>query len=625
MKKKRFCSALLALTLALSLLPAASATQADTGEMAQVLAALSIMVGNEEGDLMLTRAVTRAEFTKMLVSASPMGDNVGETTTVSPYPDVPYTHWSASYVEAAVSAGYVQGNLYGYFEPDRTITLKEGVTMAVRLLGYSDADFSGAWPAGQMALYRNLDLDEGISIGPDGAMTRQDAMYLFYNLLTAPTKTGQTYLTPLGHALTATGEIDRVSLVNSVMSGPVVMAGDWQSKMNLDPAAANIYRNGTLTNLAALQPNDVLYWSKSMRTIWAYSNKVTGVYQAVTPSASSPSAVTVAGNTYTIETSDAKYALSNLGPYQTGDTVTLLLGRDGGVAAVASSAQVSGTLYGVVSGTADSSYTDQNGNRYTAKTVSLTATDGSSYAYPVSTSASWKAGDLVQVTLSDGEAKVSRLSASSLSGKVNAAGTKLGNNALADDVEILDMNGKGEACKVSPSRLAGVNLSSSAVKYARKNAAGEIDRLILNDVTGDLYTYGVLTEVNEATIPDGGLGTMMGIYQYDISGTPYVYQYQGGHFNAAEGPACIKGNPRSPSSIRNLTSVSLSSLDALSATTKNNQTFPLSASVAVYEVRNGSYYLSSLERVRTGYTLTGYYDKTAEGGGRIRVILAREQ
>lgn len=528
-------------------------------------------------------------------------------------------------MEAAVSAGYVQGNLYGYFEPDRTITLKEGVTMAVRLLGYSDADFSGAWPTGQMALYRNLDLDEGISIGPDGAMTRQDAMNLFYNLLTAPTKTGQTYLTTLGHALTATGEIDRVSLVNSVMSGPVVMAGDWQSKMNLDPAAANIYRNGTLTNLAALQPNDVLYWSKSMRTIWAYSNKVTGVYQAVTPSASSPSAVTVAGNTYTIETSDAKYALSNLGPYQTGDTVTLLLGRDGGVAAVASSAQVSGTLYGVVSGTADSSYTDQNGNRYTAKTVSLTATDGSSYAYPVSTSASWKAGDLVQVTLSDGEAKVSRLSASSLSGKVNAAGTKLGNNALADDVEILDMNGKGEACKVSPSRLAGVNLSSSAVKYVRKNAAGEIDRLILNDVTGDLYTYGVLTEVNEATIPDGGLGTMMGIYQYDISGTPYVYQYQGGHFNAAEGPACIKGNPRSPSSIRNLTSVSLSSLDALSATTKNNQTFPLSASVAVYEVRNGSYYLSSLERVRTGYTLTGYYDKTAEGGGRIRVILAREQ
>ena len=53
--------------------------------------------------------------------------------------------------------------------------------------GYSDADFSGAWPSGQMTLYRNLDLDEGIAIGPDDNMTRQDAMRLFYNLLTTPT------------------------------------------------------------------------------------------------------------------------------------------------------------------------------------------------------------------------------------------------------------------------------------------------------------------------------------------------------------------------------------------------------------------------------------------------------
>ena len=33
-------------------------------------------------------------------------------------------------------------------------------------------------------------------------------MYLFYNLLTAPTKNGQVYLTTLGHSLTASGEID---------------------------------------------------------------------------------------------------------------------------------------------------------------------------------------------------------------------------------------------------------------------------------------------------------------------------------------------------------------------------------------------------------------------------------
>ncbi len=62
------------------------------------------------------------------------------------------------------------------FHPDENITLAMGVTMATRLLGYTDADFSGAWPSGQMTLYRNLNLDEGISIGQNSTMTRQDSM-----------------------------------------------------------------------------------------------------------------------------------------------------------------------------------------------------------------------------------------------------------------------------------------------------------------------------------------------------------------------------------------------------------------------------------------------------------------
>ena len=46
--------------------------------------------------------------------------------------------------------------------------------------------------------------------------------------------------------------------------------------------------------------------------------------------------------------------------------------------------------------------------------------------------------------------------------------------------------------------------------------------------------------------------------------------------------------------------------------------------MVVYEVKNGSYYYSSLGAVLGGsYTLTAYYDRTDSEGGRIRVILAR--
>lgn len=625
--KKRVLSSLLAFSLTLCLLPAAHASQVSTEDMAQVLAALDIMTGNEEGDLMLSRQVTRAEFTKLVIAASPRGKNVGATTTVSPYPDVPYTHWCAPYVEAAVAAGYVNGNVYGYFEPDRSITLQEGVTMAVRLLGYSDSDFSGAWPSGQMALYYKEDLDEGISLGQTSPMTRQDAMHLFYNLLTAASKTGAPYLTTLGYPLTATGEIDRVGLINAAMKGPVVMTGDWQSKVNFDVNTATVYRGGSLSSLAALQNNDVIYYSASMRTLWAYSNKVTGLYQAVSPSAASPQAVTVAGKTYSIETAEAAYALSNLGQFKTGDTVTLLLGRDGQVAAAVSATTTGGSLYGVVQAVADGTYTDSNGNSYTAKTAHIFATDGQSYSYPLEAKSTIKAGNLVQVTLtSGGDAKITRLNQSSISGKVNAAGDKLGNIPLAGNVEILDVNGDGLCAKIYPNRLAGMTLDSDDVKYVRKNAAGEIDILILNDATGDIYSYGVLTSVQETVIPNpAGLDALMGVYQYDVGGQSYVYQTSSGILNQQVGPVKIQGSLMAPDKIVKLDAVRLSSVDALTAVSQDNTSYPVSHAAAVYVLEHSTYSLSSLERVRTGHTLTGYYDKAVDHGGCIRVIIAKPQ
>lgn len=619
--KKRMLPILLSLALAASLLPAAfAANAASTEDMAQVLAALDIMTGNEQGDLMLSRRVTRAEFTKLVIAASPLGDSVGSATAVSPYPDVPYTHWAAPYVEAAVAVGYVNGYLDGTFHPDEEITLAMGVSMAVRLLGYADSDFSGAWPAGQMALYRSQDLDKGISLDQNSPMTRRDALYLFYNLLTAQTKAGQIYLALLGHALTPTGEIDRVGLINSAMEGPTVMAAGWQSKVNFDVNTATVYRGGKLSSLGALQSGDVLYWSKSMRTVWAYSNKVTGLLQATAPNASNPTSVTVAGKTYTIETADAAYSLSNLGPYRAGDTVTLLLGRDGAVAAVEQSSKAVGTLVGVVTQVEDQTYTDPSGSDYQAKTVTFLATDNTSYSYPVDPKASFRPGSLVQVTLtSGGEAQLARLTGSPVSGKVNSTATKIGAVPLAEDVEILDANGDGQAARVWPSRLAGMTLANKDVKYVRKNAAGEIDRLILNDATGDLYAYGILTAVREDQV------LLMGSYTYDVGGTEYTYTFPNGVFSLTTGPVKLQGSLYAPEKITKLPSVKLSGLDTFTAVTDGSVSIPVAEAVTVYEQTGDVYQLSSLERVRTGYALTAYCDKLPAEGGRVRVVIARAQ
>ena len=133
--KNRLSSLALAGVLSLSLiLPVGAASAAAPEDQAvQTVNALGIMVGDRTGSMDLSRSVTRAEFVTMALKA--MGRQIGQAAS-SPYPDVPWSHWAAGYVEAGVAAGLVSGYSDGRFRPSSTITLAEGVTIALRLLDY---------------------------------------------------------------------------------------------------------------------------------------------------------------------------------------------------------------------------------------------------------------------------------------------------------------------------------------------------------------------------------------------------------------------------------------------------------------------------------------------------------
>lgn len=620
--KNKFISALLCAALVLSLSPAALAADAavDEREAAQVLSALDSMTGDENGDLNLSAAVTRAEFTKLVVAASPYADGVGPAAAVAPYPDVPRTNWAAPYVQTAKEKGLAKGYLDGTFRPMNGITLVEGVSMVLSLLGYQNGDFSGAWGSGQMAMYQTLKLDKGLSAGREDPLTRRDCLWLFYNLLTAKNKTGQVYLTTLGHSLTASGEIDRVALINSAMEGPVVAEGSWREKIPFDTARATVYRAGTAAALGDIRATDVVYWSKSMRTLWTYTSQITGSVQAVTPSASAPAAVTVAGRSYPLETSVAVYDLSDLGAYRVGDSVTLLLGRDGGVAAVRGGGETAGTVCGVVTALGSALYQDKDGKSYSAPNVTITATDGMNYTYQwENKNDSLEAGDLVQVTTGSGGVQIRRPSTAKLSGTVSTDGKQLGDYTLSADVEILDTYGKTSTLRIYPTRLAGVTLSGDMVRYHSLNVLGEIDRLILKDVTGDLHGYGVLTAVSETSAAK----LLVGSYTYDMGGTSVPFVTQEAIWNLEKGPCQIKGEGTGVDRIYNLTEVTLYGVDGNTAR-GGSQSYTLADGVAVYELRDKKYYLTDLSRVDGGdYTLTGAYDKSEREGGRIRVIVAQ--
>jgi hypothetical protein len=146
------------------------------------------------------------------------------------------------------------------------------------------------------------------------------------------------------------------------------------------------------------------------------------VYTAAAPSTAAPSSVTVAGTSYNLATSSAAYALSDMGAFTIGDTVTLLLGQNGEAVGVMSASDINTTRYGVVVSTGTQKYTDSAGAVHSSNSVSVACTDGSKYQYSVNSS-SFNTGNLVQIGYSGGTTSVSRLGSKTLSGKVNSAAT----------------------------------------------------------------------------------------------------------------------------------------------------------------------------------------------------------
>lgn len=601
------------LSLALALHASAAGTAPSLEDASQAVTALGIMSGDGSGNLNLSQKVTRAEFVTMVVKASPGGDGVGQAAT-SPYPDVPRGHWASGYVEAAVSRGLVSAFSDGTFRPDQEIKLAEAVSMVLSLLGYGPEDFSGAYPTGQLSMYHSLKLSSGVTAaGAASPLTRQDAVYLFYNLLSAKTKAGAPYIQSLGHSLDASGKPDVVSLVNGQMEGPVVAQRGWQSSLGFTPG--KVYRNGSNAVLTNIQEYDVVYWNRSMNTVWAYGKKTTGTIQAIAPSGAEPSSVTVAGRTYQIETSSAAYALSDLGQYHLGDAVTLLLGRSGGVAAVAGVSVGAGNQVGVVVNVENTSYPDGSGGSYTAQTVTLLATDGQTYQYQ--SQGSYRKGSVVRVAAGQGDGVSLRgLGSASLSGQVSKDGAKLDKYSFAQGAEILDVS-ESRGAVIHPGRLAGLKLDSGKVRYYSLNPQGEIDMLILNDVTGDAYQYGVLTRFEE----QGEGMSRYYTYEYDVGGVKYALPGSTTRFRLNGVGLRVLGDPADPDRLQSLTATKAGQIVG-NQLIAGNQAYTLSDDVLVYEQRSGQYYLSSLARAENG-DVTGWYDKAESEGGRVRVIIVK--
>jgi len=403
-----------------------------------------------------------------------------------------------------------------------------------------------------------------------------------------------------------------LEIVNMTLEGPYkVLSTGKINGLPFNSDEAKYISNGQSILPQDIRKNDIYYYSELLKSVWIYRDTASGVLEEIN-NTTSPSSIVVSGKTYSIESDDASFALSAFGTFNIGDTVTVLLGKDGVADVVLPTDDSASYIYGIVTDKGKKTFKKSDGTSYTAEYVTVTDTDCQVYTYEYENSY-FADGDVVRVIVGN-KVSISKQTINIGSGNVSKIKNAILNGDFASNCEIIDTY-KENVKKISVSRISGLDIDtgefiySGIVKFYSFNENDEIERLILNDFTGDLHDYGVVTSSGDGAV------------KYLLDGNEKIYSTDN---YVSEGPAMIKNSISGVTAILPLRAyMDIDVLTNFDSYDKDGNRYLLSDRVKVYIAGAASYTYSNIDDVMSDdYVLRGYYDKSPERGGRIRVIIA---
>lgn len=190
---KKLMSVILTVAMLMSFAVSTSAaTFADVDETStayeavEVLAALGILTGKDEGNFDPEANIKRSEFAAVICRA--MNSEAAASGSYADFNDVSADHWAAGYIGWAAGAGIVNGVGNGNFDPDANVTYQQAVTMIVRAMGFEVlAAKRGGFPTGYMSIANTYGITSGVAMTPaTGAASRAGVAQLIYNAFDAP-------------------------------------------------------------------------------------------------------------------------------------------------------------------------------------------------------------------------------------------------------------------------------------------------------------------------------------------------------------------------------------------------------------------------------------------------------
>lgn len=417
------------------------------------------------------------------------------------------------------------------------------------------------------------------------------------------------------------------------------------------PSEYKIVKNGAVIDPSGLKKYDVVTLDAANRQALVSDTRVSGRYSEGGPTVSYPQEIKVYGNSFRISDSAAAFFKD----MKLKDYITLLFDADGNVAAAYPRSTVSADMQGIVTAIDESKATVTLTNGVTLRNMDIDKLDKPTALM----------GRLVSVsTNGDKAVLVKRSLSGKTSGEWSLSDGKLGTKSVSSRVNVYEEVLSGAPLsRIALSDIPLAKVPSSDIRYTVTDSAGTITTVILGDVTGESWLYGMgygekikdnsyFDEPDDNDIVNKKKWSLYSDEEkkkYRDEHTSYSYiesvvlrHWSDGKeikdkFKVLSLPSGLSGGPiavpkgySTDESIVNtsldikklklIDTVDRTAFDGASGVRTKDGYYALADQLGIYDTENREF-IATLQSAKSNYTKFALYaNDTAEDGGKIRII-----
>ena len=412
------------------------------------------------------------------------------------------------------------------------------------------------------------------------------------------------------------------------------------------PSEYKIVKNGAVIDPSGLKKYDVVTLDAANRQALVSDTRVSGRYSEGGPTVSYPQEVEVYGNSFRI----SDIAAAFFKDMKLKDYITLLFDADGNVAAAYPRSTVSADMQGIVTAIDDKNATVTLTNGITLRNMDIDKLDKPTALM----------GRLVSVSTNGDKAVLTRRTLSGkTSGEWSLSDGKLGSKPVSSRVNVYEEVLSGAPLsRIALSDISLAKVPSSDIRYTVTDSAGTITTVILGDVTGDSWLYGMgSSKRNERdfippfTVNGKNWDDLSADRQEEYKKNHPSYDYfvtinywdtdkhakEESTYRVLSLPSGLSGGPiavpkgySTDESIVNtsldikklklIDTVDRTAFDGASGVRTKDGYYALADQLGIYDTENREF-IATLQSAKSNYTKFALYaNDTAEDGGKIRII-----